>query len=186
VFWAVWVVAGVVLLAPVLDHDLCVGDKAELLDIQQLASEPPLKDSTNGFSHGDPGCGCRVNPGRGSDVILRDVRLPALGRARAVPPPTPPTGPPLPRAQDGPASFLSSDQRGGFSRPSRAQPVAFLSSLTISARAYNCASRGRSAISPSLQTACFALVACSGCWVCGVFYSVKLRLSVVGVAVVGV
>jgi hypothetical protein len=45
----------VVLLSPVLDHDLRLGDRAELLDVQQLVTSLPLNDSTNGFSHGDPG-----------------------------------------------------------------------------------------------------------------------------------
>lgn len=46
---------GVVLLAPVLDEDFCLGDRAELLDVQQLVAEPAVEGLDERFSHGEPG-----------------------------------------------------------------------------------------------------------------------------------
>ncbi len=46
---------GVVLDAPGLDNDLGLEEGAELLDVEQLVADRPLKDSMYGFSQGEPG-----------------------------------------------------------------------------------------------------------------------------------
>jgi hypothetical protein len=45
----------VVVIAPVGDHDLRLGQAREQLDPEQLVADPEPKDSTNGFCHGEPG-----------------------------------------------------------------------------------------------------------------------------------
>ena len=47
---------GVVLDAPGFDDDGRLDERGELFDVQELVADAaPLKDSTKGFSHGEPG-----------------------------------------------------------------------------------------------------------------------------------